>query len=84
MAVPDGVPQRHFSMAVLPRPELSTFYQRPWVPVTACIALAFQVAVLLALFPHPVQLYWVVSSADVKKGGVPSGLEKRWREGVHP
>lgn len=84
MAVSDGVPQRHFSTAVLTRPELSIFYQRPWVPVTACIVLAFRVAALLALFPHPVQVYWAVSFVDVKKGGVPSGLEKRWRERVHP
>lgn len=53
MALPDGVPQRHFSTAVLPRPELSVFCQRPWVPFTACIVLAFRVAALACLTPTP-------------------------------
>lgn len=84
MALPDGVPQRHFSTAVLPRPELSVFCQRPWVSFTACIVLAFRVAAPLASPPHPVQVYWAVSFVNGKKGGVPSGLERGWRGAGHP
>lgn len=76
------VPQRHFSMAVLPRLELSVFYQRPQVPLTACIVLAFRVAAPLALCPHSGQVYWDVSYVRVKKDGVPSGLERGWGRGA--
>lgn len=68
-------------MVVLPRPDLSVFYQRPQVPLTACIVLAFRVAAPLALCPRSGQVYWDVSCVPVKKDGVPSGLERGWRKG---
>lgn len=53
--------------------------QDPWVPLTACVVLASQVAALLALGPHPVQ---AGSFVNVKKGGL---YPQVWREnGVHP
>lgn len=64
------------------------FYQKPWVPPhptpppTACIVLAFRVAVPLALRPHPVRAHWAGFFVNIKKDGAPSCLERdRGRQG---
>lgn len=65
MALPDGVPQRHFSQDQ----SCPFFYQKPWVPLTACIVLVFHVAASLALCPHSVQEHWAGFFVNSKKDG---------------
>lgn len=65
MALPGGVPQRHFSQDQ----SCPFFYQKSWVPLTACIVLVFHVAALLALCPHSVQEHWAGFFVNSKKDG---------------
>lgn len=54
----------------------------PTPPPTACIVLAFRVAVSLALHPHPEQAHWAGFFVNSKKDGAPSCLERdRGRQG---
>lgn len=69
MRVGDGSTWWGAPETLLPRPELSVFYQKPWVPLTACIVLVFHVAASLALCPHPVQAHWAGFFVNSKKDG---------------